>query len=119
MFADDTKIFHRTKQDPSQDDHLQQELTRLQNWSDKWLLRFHPDKCKRLFIHGNQQDQRRRQLYLTKAAEDGSPVNVNLETVYSHKDLGILVDEKLQFRDHINEIVSKANQMMGWVFSGF
>ena len=115
MFADDTKLYRETDQDPRQEDKLQNDLMQLQRWSDKWLLRFHPDKCKRLFVHANQQDPRRRQLYLTKTAEDGNTTVIDLETVESHKDLGIRVDEKIQFRDHINDIVSKANQMMGLI----
>ena len=115
MFADDTKLYRETDQDPRQEDKLQNDLMQLQRWSDKWLLRFHPDKCKRLFVHANQQAPRRRQLYLTKTAEDGNTTVIDLETVESHKDLGIRVDEKIQFRDHINDIVSKANQMMGLI----
>ena len=44
LFADDTKVF-------SQSDNiegtstLQEDLDKLQDWSAKWLLRFHPEKC--------------------------------------------------------------------------
>ena len=30
---------------------LQRDLDRLQTWSDKWLLKFHPDKCKVLRVN--------------------------------------------------------------------
>ena len=45
LFADDTKIFNRID---SQEDanNLQANLTKLQDWSNKWLLKFHPGKCK-------------------------------------------------------------------------
>ena len=45
MFADDTKIFTtvNTTQDLSK---LQEDLSALQKWSEKWLLRFNADKCK-------------------------------------------------------------------------
>ncbi len=49
MFADDTKIYHRTD---TRDDSrkLQEDIDRLKDWSDKWLLKFHPDTCKVLKI---------------------------------------------------------------------
>ena len=49
LFADDTKIFNIIK---SRDDStiLQEDLTKLEEWSDTWLLRFHPDKCKHMHI---------------------------------------------------------------------
>ena len=44
LFADDTKIFRKIR---SLEDSitLQSDIDRLENWSEKWLLRFHPDKC--------------------------------------------------------------------------
>jgi hypothetical protein len=35
---------------------LQNDIQELENWSDKWLLRFHPDKCKVLSA-GKQKTQ--------------------------------------------------------------
>ena len=44
LFADDTKVYRRIK---SHDDikQLQADIVALQQWSDKWLLRFHLEKC--------------------------------------------------------------------------
>jgi hypothetical protein len=44
MFADDTKLFARTDTEEGIN-NLQEDLDRLQAWSDKWLLKFHPEKC--------------------------------------------------------------------------
>lgn len=49
LFADDTKLFRRI-QDDSDCSRLQSDLTSLQNWSKKWLLTFHPGKCKSMRI---------------------------------------------------------------------
>jgi retron-type reverse transcriptase len=45
LFADDTKIY---KEISCEDDvrGLQADLDQLQKWSDTWLLKFHPNKCK-------------------------------------------------------------------------
>jgi hypothetical protein len=45
MFADDTKVF-KDINDIEDNKILQNDIQELENWSDKWLLRFHPDKCK-------------------------------------------------------------------------
>ena len=44
LFADDTKIFHKVT---SQEDalKLQSDIEALEDWSNKWLLHFHPEKC--------------------------------------------------------------------------
>ena len=49
MFADDTKVFRTIK---TNDDQcvLQDDLDELTAWSTKWLLTFHPDKCKIMHI---------------------------------------------------------------------
>ena len=44
MFADDTKLYGRS--DIAQGiQNIQDDLNQLQAWSDKWLLRFHPQEC--------------------------------------------------------------------------
>ncbi len=70
----------------------------------KWLLLFHPDKC-RVMRLGNRTDM---------------PFNYTLDnTVLDHteleKDLGINFDNKLKFSSHINSITKKANSVMGIV----
>ena len=45
MFADDTNIFNIIKS-PEEQDILQNYLDSLSVWSDKWLLKFHPEKFK-------------------------------------------------------------------------
>ena len=45
MFADDTKVWHRTKKD-TDSIALLDDLDRLQSWSDTWQLKFNAEKCK-------------------------------------------------------------------------
>jgi len=45
MFADDTKVWKKITGIKDCID-LQEDLTNLQSWSDKWLLQFNPEKCK-------------------------------------------------------------------------
>ncbi|MEW8545715.1 MAG: reverse transcriptase family protein, partial [Candidatus Thiodiazotropha sp.] len=45
MYADDTKM-SKEIQVKEDSEVVQADIFRLQDWSDKWLLLFHPDKCK-------------------------------------------------------------------------
>ena len=45
LFADDTKIF-RNIIDGEDKEIVQDDLENLENWSNTWLLKFHPEKCK-------------------------------------------------------------------------
>ena len=43
LFADDSKIFNKIKCEKDVED-LQKDLDRMSDWSDRWMLKFHPDK---------------------------------------------------------------------------
>jgi len=49
IFADDTKLFKAVNNE-ADCNVIQENLDRLQHWSDVWGLKFHPDKCKLLRI---------------------------------------------------------------------
>ena len=49
LFADDTKIYKIIKEDNDRE-ALQQDLKKMTEWSEKWLLKFHPQKCKSMNI---------------------------------------------------------------------
>jgi hypothetical protein len=57
MFADDTKLY-RDIANQSDIEIIQNDINNLFKWSEKWLLRFHPDKCKVLSIIGKRHQQR-------------------------------------------------------------
>lgn len=95
LFADDTKIF-RTITTPQDPDILQQDLNQLSNWSDTWLLKFHPDKCKQMKIGANyiQDAQYKLKDHVVK-------------TVTNEKDIGVTIDTELNFEQHIGEKAKK------------
>ena len=58
LFADDTKMYCKINENGMST--LQEDLNKLQIWSDTWLLKFHPDKCKVLKVHkGNKTNARK------------------------------------------------------------
>ncbi len=107
LFADDTKVFSPiSKNTPP--DILQEDLNRLTQWSEKWLLLFHPEKCKVLRI-GNRTDP----------PYDYTINTTKLEHVRDEKDLGVIIDNSLKFQEHINNKVNKANSIMGAIRRSF
>ena len=44
---------------------------------------------------------------------------IELEKVKNEKDLGIIIDQNLTFRDHINSKVNIANRNLGIIFRTF
>ena len=114
MFADDTKLY-REIANQSDIEIVQNDINNLFKWSEKWLLRFHPDKCKVLSVSGKRQ-QRRNSNY-TMSTYSGS--YVTLESVESEKDIGVTIDSKLNFEKHIQAQVNKANQLVGIIRRSF
>ena len=79
LFADDTKLMKRVR---SRKDSvlLQNDMNGMQNWSDIWLLNFHPDKCHVLTL-GKLQN--------IKHAHNYRLGDKELEHVFNEKDLGM------------------------------
>jgi hypothetical protein len=103
MFADDTKVF-KDISDIEGNKILQNDMQELENWSDKWLLRFHPNKCKVLSA-GKQKTQQYRYTLCNK----------ELQYSNKEKDIDVVVDNQLNFEDHMNEKINKANSIMGLI----
>ena len=82
---------------------LQIDIDNLVNWSDTWLLKFQPDKCKVMSI-GHKG-----------IVDDSEPYKMGahkLDYSENEKDLGVYIDNKLTFESHINNAVNKANRIM-------
>jgi ribonuclease P/MRP protein subunit RPP40 len=104
LFADDTKVYKpvRSTEDCN---NLQTAIDALGEWSRKWQLKFHPQKCKVLRIGNNPPEY-------TYTMTDGKGEKQALEESKVEKDLGVEVDNKLCFVQHINKAVTKANRLL-------
>ena len=121
LFVDDTKLFREIK---SSADVLilQSDINKMSEWSKKWLLRFHPDKCVAMHL-GNRDYVVSGLLY----TPDGKIVE---KSVYSmddqtlniskcEKDLGVHIDNNLNFERHIALATAKANRIMAIIYKTF
>ena len=101
VFADDTKIYDDSKKH----NDIQNDLYKMQQWTEKWNLYFNVSKCKVMHI-GKRNPQTE---YYMKIENDKQKI----ETCIEEKDLGITFDVSLNFDAHITNITKKANQMLG------
>ena len=106
IFADDTKAFSKISSD--EDRHnLQLSLDACAVWSDTWLLRFNGSKCKVLHLGYNNPNY---DYYM----RDGDIVS-KLDDTVCEKDLGVFIDNKLDFKEHIIKQTNKARSMAGCI----
>ena len=108
LFADDTKFYSKVE-DYEDAVKIQNDLNQLNLWSEKWLLKFHPDKCVILRLALNTDIEK----FNYKLGLD------QLKYVENVKDLGIIMDQELRFRDHIHSKVKKANGVMSTIIRTF
>ena len=109
LFADDAKVFRKvaTKEDAL---ILQKDIQVLEDWSKKWLLSFHPDKCHLLTL-GKFENITHCHRYKICGEE--------IEHMFDEKDLGVIVDSELTFEEHISEKLRKANCIVGLIRRSF
>ncbi len=103
LFADDCLLYRTIK---SNQDHItfQHDLTSLEQWATKWGMRFNVKKC-----------------YILTVTKQPNPPpffyqlsNSVLAEVPSSSYLGVTLQNNMKFDEHIDGVVAKANQMLGF-----
>ena len=102
MFADDTKLFTRVDV-PNNHETMQNDLDELMQWSNKWQLKFHPEKCSVLKL----DRERETEYFMNSKDKDGNPIRVKLKEVQAEKDLGVTIDKVLSFKRHVELATSR------------
>ena len=108
MYADDVKIFRKITC-PSDSQELQHDLDRLTAWSACWGLSLNPSKCKSFTL-----TLRRAPVQITYNIR-----GTVLEHVDQIRDLGIVIDSKLTFAQHVDHVVKRANRALGLLMRSF
>ena len=114
IFADDTKLFARSD-DQQARESIQKDLDSLCKWSEDWLLGFHPQKCAVMRL-GNAPEEHK---YTMTTTINGQDVRHELAETEAEKDLGVIVDRKLTFKNHVAQSTAKANRTLGVVRRSF
>ena len=98
-FADDTKVFRKIKSDADRQ-HLQDELNKLTEWSEKWQMLFNFGKCKCLHTgHVNEDAQ-----YTMGGAV--------LSTTLTVTDLGLTISADMKVSEQCGIAVYTENELI-------
>jgi hypothetical protein len=103
LFADDTKVFRSIFREEDCET-LQTDIDHMFNWTEKSLLKFHPDKCGVMRIGKTKLADRSYTMGLDKH---------KLKAISEEKDIGVIIDDKLTFEKHMSAKINKANSIMG------
>ena len=105
LFADDTSIFHVVKDPNTSAEILNHDLTKISEWAYRWKMSFNPDPSK----------QAQEILFSNKVMKTNHPnIIFNGNTVQksaNQKHLGLILDEKLTFNDHITSKLTTVNKL--------
>ena len=102
LFADDSLVYQHI-QCQSDADQLQLDLDNLANWADTWQMKFNVSKCEHMSIV-RQPDKHVAHTYKFN--------DTMLKDVDSIKYLGVNIDNRLSFDNHIQEISKKATNIL-------
>ena len=117
LFADDTKLFSSIINDQSHTS-IQEDINTLASWSDTMLMKFNIEKCHVLHLGANnpKHDYVLPTMEFHEEKESSESYYYlfpTIDKVMQEKDLGVTIDEHLNFETHIQIKISKANQMSG------
>ena len=104
LFADDSSLFTIFKDKNESANILNDDLLLISNWTYKWKMLFNPDPNKpaqELLLSRKSQIQNHSALSLN---------HIQVERSSYHKHLGVILDEKLNFKEHTNSVISKVDK---------
>ena len=104
LFADDTSLFTIVKDKNDSANILNNDLSLISRWAYDWKMLFNPDPKKpaqELIFSRKKQSQSHPTISLN---------NIPIERASYQKHLGIILDEKLNFKQHIDNAILKINK---------
>ena len=110
IYADDTKAFSEIRSEEDRD-KLQFSIDQMFQWTQEWQLLFNQAKCKILHIGDNNPNYK---YFIGEGAN-----RIELETSAIEKDLGVLVDNELNFESHIDYVIKKASSKKAQILRNF
>ena len=104
LFADDTSFFSVVKNHLNCTKKLSEDLSKIFHWAYQWKMSFNPDVSKQV----------QEVIFSRKKNIKNHPIvsfnNLPINRKSTQKHLGLLLDEKLNFSEHINEKLKKATK---------
>ena len=108
IFADDTALFSKVKDKNCSTVELSNDLKIISNWGFQWKMLFNPDPNKQAveILFSKKQHEK----------DNYPPLNSNgdnVQTAISQKHLGLVLDSKLDFNEHVSNKTNKRNKIIG------
>ena len=104
LFADDTSLFTIVKDENESANILNNDLSLISKWAFNWKMLFNPDPSK----------PAQEVLFSRKKKAQSHPIislnNIQVEKSSNQKHLGLILDEKFNFKQHIDSAISKINK---------
>lgn len=104
MFADDIKLFHSVRDDNDRV-QLQNDIDAISEWSENNRLEFNASKCVHISF------ARLRSPVATEYSLRGMPLHRTDEV----RDLGLTLDNQLDFRQHIKTTCKRVSKTLGFI----
>ena len=111
IFADDTRLTKVIKNEKDLED-FQEDLEKLYTWASENNMAFNGSKFE-VLRYGYNEDLKCATNYMTPDADD----IINVKSVL--RDLGVIMNDKATWKDHIDKVCSQVNQKAGWVLRTF
>ena len=107
LFADDTSLFSTVYDINDATTDLNNDLVKITRWAFQWKMSFNPDISK----------QAHEVIFSRKKATSFRPSlnfnNIPVAQSISQKHLGLILDRKLNFEEHLSKVFSKINKTIG------
>ena len=99
LFADDTSLYVTVENVVAQAEDLNRNLRFINTWANTWLVDLNPSKTEQMIISKKTNQLNHPIIYLNDVA---------IQKVENHKHLGVTINQKLHWYDHIQDIKTKA-----------
>ena len=109
LFADDTSLFSIVHDMNTSTSNLNNDLNKIKNWAIQWKMNFNPDPSKQaqeVIFSRKLQKKNHNQVYFN---------HNSVKQVPSQKQLGMYLDTKLNFQEHLNNVLNKVNKTIGFL----
>ena len=104
LFADDTSLFSVVHNANTTAKELNNDLVKINRWAYQWKMSFNPDPSK----------QAQEVIFSRKTKKEYHPPlafnNNNVSETNSQKHLGVVLDNRLSFEDHLKMILNEVNK---------
>ena len=112
IFADDTSIFSVLKNPHLNSWQINNDLKLISEWASQWKMIFNPDPSKQAVeVCFSTKIKSSPITSLPDLTFNGSKITA----VDSHKHLGLILDDKLSFHQHLNDKIAKCNKSIGLI----